>query len=144
MKQQEPIFLGSDHGGLETKEHIRTLLEKKGIPYIDLGTFSKKRVDYPQIAKQVTKKVLKHKTLGFLVCGTGTGMCIAANKIKGARAATIYDEYSAVMARKDNDVQIGCLRGREFPKTRIKKIVESLLSTKASKAARHIRRREQL
>ncbi len=141
---KKSIYLGADHGGFAHKEYIRKLLEKKGIPYVDIGTFAEKpAVDYPKYAKEVAKKAVKEKTLGFLVCGTGTGMSIAANKVKGARAAVVYDEYSATMARKDNDAQIACLRGRNFPKTKIKTIVESFLSTKPSMAKRHIRRREE-
>lgn len=143
MKKTKPVYLGADHGGFAYKEHIRGLLEKKGIPYVDIGTFDEKPVDYPWYAKEVAKKVVKEDALGFLVCGTGTGMSIAADKVKGARAAVVYDEYSATMARKDNDAQIACLRGRKFPKTRIKVIVESFLSTKPSKAKRHVRRREE-
>lgn len=143
VKKTKPIYIGADHGGFEHKEYIRRLLEKKGVPYVDIGTFDEKPVDYPKYAKEVAKKAVKEDTLGFLVCGTGTGMCIAANKIKGARAAVVYDEYSATMARKDNDAQIACLRGRNFPKTKIKIIVESFLSTKPSKAKRHVRRREE-
>lgn len=138
------IYLGADHAGYEYKEYIRELLEKKGIPYVDFGTFNKQKTDYPLYAHKVAEYVARTKGLGILVCGTGTGMAIAANKIRGARAAFAYDEYSAEMARKDNDANILTLRAREFPKTRIKKLVETFLATKPSKAQRHEQRRNML
>lgn len=141
------IYLGSDHAGFEHKEYVRSLLEKQGIPYVDLGAFSStKKVDYPLFAKRVAHNVVKHKdkALGILVCGTGTGMAIAANKIKGARAAFAYDEYSAKMARHDNDANILTLRGRDFAKTKLASIVRTWIETPFSNLSRHKKRIAQL
>lgn len=139
------IYLGADHAGFEYKEHVRTLLEKSGLPYVDLGTYKKTpKVDYPPIAKQVAESVKRHKGAGILICGTGTGMCIAANKVKGIRAGVGYDVYSTEMARKDNDINVLCLRGRKFPKTKLKPIVTAFLETLPSKAERHKKRVRQL
>lgn len=135
------IILGSDHAGFKLKEFIKKYLESKGIAYEDLGTYSnKKRVDYPDYAVKVSKKVIKDKTKGILICGTGTGMVMAANKVKGARAALAYDKYSAIMARHDNDANILCLRGRKINLNKELKIVKIWLNAKFSRLARHKKR----
>jgi ribose 5-phosphate isomerase B len=139
------IYLGADHAGYEYKEYVRELLEKSGIPYVDVGVFKKSpKVDYPKIAKTVAEKVVKYKGAGILICGTGTGMAMAANKVKGARAAVGYDEYDVLMARKDNDANILTFRAREFPKIRIKKLLKTFLETLPSKAERHKKRVRQV
>jgi ribose 5-phosphate isomerase B len=98
-------------------------------------------VDYPDYAIQVAEKVAEDKNLrGILVCGTGTGMTIAANKVKGVRAAAAYDAYSAKMSRIDNDTNVLGLRGRFFPFRRVKKIIHIWLETPFSGKDRHKRR----
>ena len=135
------IILGSDHAGYKVKEKIKKLLGKYKIEYEDIGTNSEKPVDYPAYAKKAAKKVAKNKDrMAILVCGTGTGMTIAANKIKGIRAVAAYDEYSAKMSRKDNDANVLGLRGRNFPYTKIEKIVKMWLQTPFSGNKRHKRR----
>ena len=92
------IIIGSDHAGFNVKEKLKKYFNNKKIKYEDVGTYSLERVDYPDYAKKVARKVLKEKnSRGVLICGTGTGMVIAANKIKGVRAVIAYDNYSAKM-----------------------------------------------
>lgn len=135
------IILGSDHAGYKVKGKIKKFLEKHEIEYEDIGTNSERPVDYPDYAKKAAKKVAKSKNLmAILVCGTGTGMTIAANKIKGIRAVAAYDEYSAKMSRNDNDSNILGLRGRNFPYNKIEKIVKMWLKTPFSGKTRHKRR----
>lgn len=136
------IFIGSDHAGFTMKEKIMNFLDKKLIDYEDLGTYGgDKAADYPDYAFAVAKKVAKTKgTKGILICGTGTGMVIAANKVRGIRAALAYDKYSAEMAKNDNDVNILCLRGRKVSSRKSKRIVEIWLNTPFSKEARHKKR----
>lgn len=141
------IYLGADHAGYKFKEHIKKILDDLGYVYDDLGGHDPHaQDDYPQYAQVVAQKVAqsKGKSRGILICGTGTGMVIAANKIPGVRAALAYDEYSAQMARADNDTNILTLRAREFPKSRIKKIVTTWLTTPFTNAPRHKRRLREL
>jgi len=107
------IIIGSDHGGYEVKEFIKQKLEKINLPYADCGCDGSS-VDYPDIAEMVCRKVLKDPDVnkGILICGTGIGMSIAANKIKGIRAALCADYYSAKYTRLHNDSNIICLGGR--------------------------------
>jgi ribose 5-phosphate isomerase B len=135
------VMLASDHAGLRLKEKIKKYLARKKIEYEDLGTESFTSVDYPDYALKVAEKVAKNKnTRGILVCGTGTGMTIAANKVKGIRAVAAYDAYSAKMSRIDNDTNVLGLRGRFFPFEKMKKIITVWLDTPFSGEKRHKRR----
>lgn len=135
------IILGSDHAGYAVKEKLKKFLDRKKKKYLDLGTHSTESVDYPDYAKKVARKVVREKnSRGILICGSGTGMVIAANKVKGARAVVAYDNYSAKMSRKDNDTNVLCLRGRLFSYDKTKQIVNTWLKTKFSGKARHKRR----
>ena len=135
------VILASDHAGLRLKEKVKKYLARKKIEYEDLGTESFKSVDYPDYALKVAEKVAKNKnTKGILVCGTGTGMTIAANKVKGIRAVAAYDAYSAKMSRIDNDTNVLGLRGRFFPLEKMKKIITVWLDTPFSGEKRHKRR----
>ncbi|MFH1649179.1 MAG: RpiB/LacA/LacB family sugar-phosphate isomerase [Candidatus Woesearchaeota archaeon] len=134
------IFIGSDHGGFLAKEYVKKWLLSKGHAVDDVGAFKEESDDYSDYAKKVAKKVVASKALGILICGSGTGMQIAANKVKGIRAAFAYDKYGAVMARKDNDANILTLRGRKFPKKNLLPIVDSFIKTKFSNLPRHKRR----
>ena len=135
------VILASDHAGLPLKEKVKKYLAKKKIEYEDLGTESFISVDYPDYALKVAEKVIKNKnTRGILVCGTGTGMTIAANKVKGIRAVAAYDAYSTKMSRIDNDTNVLGLRGRFFPLEKIKKIITVWLDTPFSGEPRHKRR----
>ena len=101
------IALGADHGGYKLKEEIKKYLEEKGIEYKDFGTNSEERVDYPVIAKNVCKSIQnKEADLGVVICKTGYGMSIVANKFKGIRCATCYSEESAKFAKLHNDINV--------------------------------------
>ena len=107
------IALGCDHGGLEIKNAIIEELKKNGVEYIDLGTNTTDSVDYPVYAKAVCAEVVSGRCeKGILCCGTGIGMSIAANKVKGIRAAVLSDAFSAEMTRKHNNSNVLCLGGR--------------------------------
>ncbi len=135
------VILASDHAGLRLKEKVKKYLKRKKIEYEDLGTESFTSVDYPDYALKVAEKVVKNKnTRGILVCGTGTGMTIVANKVKGIRAVAAYDAYSAKMSRIDNDTNVLGLRGRFFPLEKIKKIITVWLDTPFGGEKRHKRR----
>ena len=107
------IALGCDHGGLDIKNAIIKMLESKGIEYRDLGTYTPDSVDYPVYAKAVCRAITSGGCeLGILCCGTGIGMSIAANKVKGIRASVLSDEFSAEMTRRHNNANVLCLGGR--------------------------------
>jgi ribose 5-phosphate isomerase B len=104
------LAIGCDHGGYNLKERLKKYLQDKKIEVVDCGTNSTERVDYPDYAEKVGKMVAGGKVdRGILVCGTGIGMSIAANKVKGIRAAVCGDCYSAQKAREHNDANILCL-----------------------------------
>jgi len=135
------VFIGADHAGVGLKERIKKYLKRKRIPYKDVGTDSTASVDYPDYAVRVAHRVAKDKnSKGILICGTGTGMVIAANKIRGVRAVAAYDRYSAKMSRYDNDANILALRGRFFPYEKAVGIVSTWLRTPFSGKPRHKRR----
>lgn len=106
------IAIGCDHGGFQLKEEIKKYLEEKGFDYIDCGTNSEERTDYPIYAKKVANMIQEGKAdKGILVCRSGYGMTVAANKFKGIRASTIYDEESAKFAKADDDINVITLGG---------------------------------
>ncbi|MBR2452770.1 MAG: ribose 5-phosphate isomerase B [Clostridia bacterium] len=107
------IAIGSDHGGINLKNIIKEFLDKKDIKYKDFGTYTADSCDYPDIAKAVCGSVVSGECeKGILVCGTGIGMSMAANKIKGIRAAHVTDTYSARMTKEHNDANVICLGER--------------------------------
>ena len=107
------IALAADHAGFEEKEKIKGTLDKLGVEYVDMGTTSTDSVDYPDYAKKVADAVSKGEVdQGLLVCGSGTGMAIAANKVKGARAAVAWNPDIARLAREHNDANILSLPAR--------------------------------
>lgn len=135
------VFIASDHAGFRLKEKIKKYMENKKIEFEDMGTDSLQPVDYPDFGFKVAQQVAKNKDYrGILICGTGTGMTIAANKVKGIKAVAAYDAYSAKMSRIDNDTNILGLRGRFFPYQKIKKIISVWLTTPFSGEKRHKRR----
>jgi ribose 5-phosphate isomerase B len=135
------IYIASDHAGYNRKEEIKTFLTKKEICFTDLGPNNSLPVNYVDYAKKVCKKVkLDNNNKGILICGSGTGMVIAANRNKGIRAAMCYDLYSAEMSRKDNNSNIICLRARKFPFSITRKIIQKWLNTKFSNLIRHKKR----
>lgn len=137
------IYLGTDHAGYKLKEKVKTYLAKKKYAVKDFGTNSEKPVDYPDFIFLVAEMVsLKKDAKGIVFGGTGLGECVAANKIRGVRAVTCYDGYTAKMSREHNDANVLCLGGRTVTKNwaRTKKILDIWLKTKFSGEARHVRR----
>jgi ribose 5-phosphate isomerase B len=134
------IALGSDHGGFHLKEEIKQLLAEKGIKYHDFGTHSLESVDYPDICRVVGQSIIAGECeRGIIVCGTGIGVCIAANKLKGIRAALCNDVYSAKMSREHNDANILTLGERVTGKGLALMIAETWLDTKFA-GGRHVER----
>lgn len=135
------VYLGADHAGYAVKEHIKQLLDKKNISYEDLGSYSNVSVDYPDYAKIVAQRVVAEPDAqGILVCGTGTGMAIAANKVKGIRAVVATDTSSAILSRQHNNTNVLCLRGRDFPYEMTEQIVSVWLETHFTGEERHVQR----
>ncbi len=124
------IIIGSDHAGFNLKNKLIQFIENKGIEIDDAGTYSTESCDYPKIAKEVAEKISsKEYEKGILVCGTGIGMSIAANKIKGIRAAVVSDTCSAKMSRMHNNSNILCLGERIVGEELAKDITEIWLNT---------------
>jgi len=144
MKKSElKIFLGSDHAGLKLKEKIKTHLEKKKIPFEDLGTNSEKSSDYPDYIIPTAKKVSKNKnSLGIILGGSGQGEAIAANKVKGIRAAVLYSFNKKIikLSKEHNNVNILSLGARFLTSSQSLKAIDLWLSTPFSNDPRHIRR----
>jgi ribose 5-phosphate isomerase B len=138
------IYLGSDHAGFNLKEKIRKYLERNKISYFDLSPILIKGDDYPLIAKKVGKIVIKNKGKGILVCGSGTGVSIAANKIKGVRASLISNPYQAKKFVEDDNGNILCLQGKKTLHQNQIALVKIFLRSKFSNLARHKRRVKQI
>jgi len=134
------IAVGSDHRGFEAKQVIKAIVSELGHDCIDLGTNDNNPVDYPDFAYAVATAVSKKEAdKGILVCATGLGMSIAANKIKAVRAALCHDELSAQISRDHNDANILCISGDQVGQVLLRRIVEVWLNTKFS-GGRHQRR----
>lgn len=138
---QKSICLGSDHAGFKLKEKIKHWLDKNNLAYGDLGnTAFDPDDDYPDFAEKVARKVVRNRSLGILFCGSAQGMCIAANKIKGARAVVPFSLKEARLAREHNDANILCLSGWYTHFHQAIKILEKFLTASFSQETRHIRR----
>jgi ribose 5-phosphate isomerase B len=123
------IAIGCDHRGLNLKQLVIKLVAESGHSYEDFGCYTSESVDYPDIAGKVADAVAKGDfDYGILICGTGIGMSIAANKVKGIRAALCHNAFSARRARQHNDAQICCLAAEEG-KARVPAIIETFLNT---------------
>ena len=123
------IAIGCDHRGLALKKEVIKIVTEAGHTYKDFGCFNTDSVDYPDVAGKVGKAVAKGEfDRGILICGTGIGMCIAANKINGIRAAQCYDNFCATRARQHNDANIMCLGAEDAPKN-LKEVVTTFLTT---------------
>lgn len=134
------IALGSDHGGFQLKDEIKKLLVATGIDYHDFGTNSEESVDYPDFARPVAEGVSKGDfDRGILICGTGIGMSIAANKVTGIRAALCHDCFSAKATREHNDSNVLCLGERVIGRGLALEIVKIWLDTEFA-GDRHQRR----
>ncbi len=138
------IYIGSDHAGFAVKDFVKELFEKRGFAVEDLGTYSAQRVDYPDYAAKVARAVAADpESWGVLICGTGIGMSIAANKIEGIRAAEVHDYYTAQMARAHNDANVLCFGERVVGKGVIESIVEAWCET-PFEGGRHAQRVEKI
>ena len=134
------VALGADHAGLALKEAVKRLLETRGIAYSDFGTGSAESVDYPDFAARVARPVAAGDfDRGILVCGSGIGMAIAANKIDGIRAAAVNDEAAARLMREHNDANVLALGERLTSEDQARRIVEVFLDT-AFAGGRHQQR----
>jgi ribose 5-phosphate isomerase B len=134
------IALGSDHRGFEAKQLIKAIVTQLGHECIDFGTGDSNPVDYPDLAYMAAMAVSKKEVdRAILVCATGLGMCIAANKIKGIRAVLCHDELSAQISRDHNDSNVLCLSGDQIGEVMLRKIVEVWLNTDFA-GGRHQRR----
>ena len=134
------ICIASDHAGYKIKDHIKNYLVKNKVSIIDLGPINDNSVDYPDYAKKVGNRVkLKKSEIGILVCGSGTGMAISANKIKGIRAVVGYNIKSSYLSRLHNNANILCLGSRLIKKKNVNKILNIFLQT-PFEGGRHLRR----
>ena len=134
------VAIGSDHGGFHYKESIIDYLKARNIEYVDVGTYTRESCDYPEIASKVTQKIVSGEVnRGILVCGTGIGMSIAANKTKGIRAALCGDTYSARVSRAHNNANVLCLGERVIGEHLALDIVDIWLKT-GFEGGRHKRR----
>jgi ribose 5-phosphate isomerase B len=134
------IMIGSDHRGFVAKEQVKAIITQSGHQYIDVGTKDNSPADYPDIAYMAATAVSKGEAdRAILICGTGIGMCIAANKVKGIRAALCHDELTAQISRHHNDSNVLCLSGDMTGEVLLRKIVEAWLTTDFQ-GGRHQRR----
>lgn len=134
------IAVASDHRGIESKELIKALVEQLGHSFVDFGAYDNHPVDYPDMAYLAANAVASGECeSAILVCGTGIGMCIVANKVKGIRAALCFDELNARVSRQHNDANVLCLSGDLLGESSLRKIVEVWLEAKFA-GGRHERR----
>ena len=139
------IALGSDHGGYGLKQEIITYLEEKGIEYKDYGCYDERPCDYPVYGKKAAQAVASGECeKGILICGTGIGISIAANKVKGIRAALCHDVFSAKATREHNDANMLAMGARVVGPGLALMIVDTFLNTEFSHAERHQYRIDQL
>jgi len=134
------IVLGTDHGGFELKERIKKYLEETGNMVTDIGVLNKDSVDYPDIAfKACAEYNAGNYDFGILFCGTGIGISIAANKVKGIRCANVHDLFTAEMAKAHNNANFLAFGGRIEYQTPVEKLIEKFIQT-TYEAGRHERR----
>ena len=138
------IALASDHAGFAEKERLKPLLQELGVEFEDLGPLSEESVDYPDYARKVAEQVSQGRVeQGLLVCGSGTGMAITANKVSGIRAAVAWSEETARLARQHNDANVLALGSRTTPQAEIPKIVRAWYSANFE-GGRHVARVEKI
>ena len=135
------VAIGADHGGFHLKNKIVDFLKELGQEVHDIGTYSEDPVDYPDFALAVSQEVLLNKTdRGILICGSGVGACVAANKFPGIRSAICHDTFSAHQGVEDDDINVLCLGARVIGPELAKEIVKVWLFASFSGAERHKRR----
>jgi ribose 5-phosphate isomerase B len=140
------LFIASDHGALDLKEDLIAHISARypELTVTDLGTNTTDSVDYPDFGQKVATHVLKtENSLGICLCGTGIGISISANRFKGIRAALVYDEFTAEMAKAHNNANVLCLGGRTTPSDTAKTLVDTWLTTEYE-GGRHQRRLDKL
>ena len=138
------IAIAADHAGYEEKENIKRKLDEMGVEYEDMGTYSLDSVDYPDYARKVGEAVAAGAyDKGILVCGSGTGMAIAANKVPGIRAAVAWNEEIARLSRQHNDANVLSLAARYIPDAEQEKIIKAWLET-TFEGGRHATRVEKI
>ena len=141
----KPLIIGCDHAAYQAKEQLKQFFAEKGIEVTDAGCFSEESVHYPEFAKTLAKAVQCGAfERGVLLCGTGIGMSLAANRFKGVRATLVHDEFTATACREHNDSNILVTGGDAMTEEELKAVVETWLSTPFSNYPRHVRRLEKL
>jgi ribose 5-phosphate isomerase B len=135
------IALGADHAGYDLKQHLGSMLAESGATVIDLGTHSTDPVDYPDFAAAVARAVTDGRAdRGIIICGSGAGACVAANKVKGIRAAVAHDTYTAHQAVEHDDVNVLCLGSRVIGQNLADELVKAFLAAEFTHEERHVRR----
>ena len=135
------ITIGSDHGGVELKDAVKKVLQEMNVDFEDVGTFGTNPVDYPDIAEKVCSEVLSGKSeRGIVICGTGIGISIAANKFKGIRCALCNDVFSAKMSREHNNSNVLAMGGRVLGIGPASEIIRAWIETNFSGDERHNQR----
>ncbi|MBU0573922.1 MAG: ribose 5-phosphate isomerase B [Candidatus Margulisiibacteriota bacterium] len=135
------VAIASDHAGFWLKEIIKKYLDRKKIEYKDFGAYSEESIDYPDTAAPAARAVAAGEfDRGILICGSGVGVCIVANKVKGIRAVQAYDTYVAKQSREHGNCNVLCLAGRKLSKAKGTRIVDVWLKTDFSFDERHQRR----
>lgn len=139
------IAIAADHAGYEAKQELVNYLVKKGYDVLDLGTNSLESCDYPDYAIKCANEVAnKNAQFGILICGTGIGMSICANKVKGIRCANCQDNFSVQMTREHNDANMLTMGARVISVDKMKKLVDIFLTTPFSNEPKHIKRIEKI
>jgi len=135
------IALAADHAGYKLKEIIKAFLKRKKIEFKDYGTFSEGSVDYPDFARPAAEAVARSEfDRGIFICGSGVGVTIVANKVRGIRAVNAYNTFIAKQSRQHGDCNVLCLAGRKLTRAKATKIVAVWLKTIFSDEERHLRR----
>lgn len=139
------IALGGDHAGYDLKQHLGAMLADGGVTVIDLGTHGTDPVDYPDFAAAVARAVNDGRAdRGIVVCGSGAGACVAANKVRGIRAAVAHDTYTAHQAVEHDDVNVLCLGSRVIGTKIAEELVKAFIGAKFSNEERHVRRLDKI
>lgn len=139
------IAIGTDHNGTEMKKEIKTFLRNRGIEVIDVSEHNSALDDYPEYAFEVGKKVVSGEAdLGILICGTGIGMSIAANKVKGVRCAHVTSTSEAILARQHNNANIMAIGANNNKINDVIKMVDLFINTEFKREERHVRRNKQI
>ena len=139
------VAIGADHGGFELKEFLKNNFEDSDISWVDVGTYNDESCDYPIIADKLAEVVLnKQADLGVLICGSGIGISIAANRHKGIRAALLYNNEVARLSKEHNNANVAVFGARTQSRDDVVKYLTTFLNTPFSNGERHCRRIEEL